>query len=48
MASKVLLVLTVLVLLIDGHAPRMRELRNPDAEGGGRPAFALKRLDRSA
>ncbi len=39
MASKVLLVLTVMVLLIDGHAPRMRELRNPDCEGGGRPAW---------
>lgn len=45
MASKVLLVLTVLVLLIDGHAPRMRELRNPDSEGQQRPAFSLKRLD---
>ncbi|WP_200945548.1 hypothetical protein [Methylobacterium sp. Leaf456] len=48
MASKVLLVLTVLVLLIDGHAPRMREIRNPDAEGGGRPGLALKRADRAA
>lgn len=46
MASKVLLVLTVMVLLIDGHAPRMRELRNPDSEGTGRPTFGLKRLDR--
>lgn len=45
MASKVLLVLTVMVLLIDGHAPRMRELRNPDSEGTHRPAFSLKRLD---
>ncbi len=34
MRSRVLLVLTVLVYLIDGHAPRMRELRNADAEAG--------------
>ncbi|GAB6845083.1 hypothetical protein HNR00_004436 [Methylorubrum rhodinum] len=48
MASKVLFVLTVLVLLIDGHAPRMREVRNPDSESVGRPAFALKRAASSA
>lgn len=34
MASKVLLALVVLVFLVDGHLPRMHELRNPDAEGG--------------
>lgn len=34
MASKVLLALVVLVFVLDGHLPGMRELRNPDAEGG--------------
>jgi len=34
MASKVLLALVVFVFLVDGHLPGMRELRNPDTEGG--------------
>ncbi|MEH3120314.1 MAG: hypothetical protein PGN25_22705 [Methylorubrum populi] len=34
MASKLLPVLSVLVFVVDGHLPGMRELRNPDAEGG--------------
>ncbi len=48
MASKVLLALVVLVFLVDGHLPGMRELRNPDAEGGkgaGRTAFLSKRSE---
>lgn len=44
MRAKVLLALTVVVYLVAGQAPRMREIRNPDAElGGGRVAAALKR-----
>ncbi|MDR7039352.1 MULTISPECIES: hypothetical protein [Methylobacterium] len=43
MASKVLLVLTVVAFLVSGRAPGMRELRNPDAEPGGRVALAAKR-----
>lgn len=35
MVSKVLLVLAMMVLFVDGHAPGAREMRNPDAEGGG-------------
>jgi hypothetical protein len=34
MRSQVWLVLTLLVCLVDGHAPRGREPRNPDAEAG--------------
>jgi hypothetical protein len=34
MSSKVLLALTVLVYMTMGNAPRMREVRNPDAEQG--------------
>lgn len=44
MGSKVLLALTVVVYLTTGHAPRMREVRNPDVEvGGGRVAMTQKR-----
>ncbi|MFF8801150.1 MULTISPECIES: hypothetical protein [unclassified Methylobacterium] len=46
MSPKVLLALVVLVLALDGHLPGMRELRNPDAEGGkgaGRAALVSKR-----
>ena len=46
MASKVLLAVVVLVFVLDGHLPGMRELRNPDAEGGkgaGRASFVSKR-----
>lgn len=45
MASKVLLVLTALMLFADGHAGRMREVRNPDSEGSAskRAALAIKR-----
>jgi hypothetical protein len=46
MASKVILMLTVLVFLTTGRAPGMRELRNPDAEhGGGRVSLAIKRAE---
>ena len=34
MRARIWLALTLLICLIDGHAPRGRELRNPDAEGG--------------
>ena len=44
MIGKALQVLTVLVLLVDGHAPRLREARNPDAEGGSRSMVVLKRV----
>lgn len=44
MGSRVLLALTVLVFLIDGRAPGIRELRNPDAEAGfGRSTASFKR-----
>jgi hypothetical protein len=44
MGAKVLLALTVVVYLTTGSAPRMREVRNPDAEvSGGRVAASLKR-----
>ena len=44
MRARVWLALTLLVCFIDGHAPRGRELRNPDAEGGwSRGVEALKR-----
>ncbi len=44
MGSKVLLALTVMVYLTTGHTPRMREVRNPDAEQGCcRIATAQKR-----
>ncbi|WP_191970072.1 hypothetical protein [Methylobacterium planeticum] len=48
MASKVILVLTVLAFLTTGRAPGMRELRNPDAEhggGSGRTSVAIKRAE---
>lgn len=48
MASKVLLALVVLVFVLDGHLPGMRELRNPDAEGGkgaGRASLLSKRSE---
>ncbi|GBU19132.1 MULTISPECIES: hypothetical protein [Methylobacterium] len=32
--KKLFLVLALVVLIVDGHAPGARELRNPDAEGG--------------
>ncbi|MDP4025739.1 hypothetical protein Q8W71_24205 [Methylobacterium sp. NEAU 140] len=34
MRAQIWLALTLMICLIDGHAPRGRELRNPDAEGG--------------
>jgi hypothetical protein len=44
MGSKVLLALTLMVYLTTGSAPRMREVRNPDAEAaGGRLAMTHKR-----
>ena len=44
MGAKVLLALTVVVYLTTGSAPRMREVRNPDAEVScGRIATSLKR-----
>lgn len=44
MGAKVLLALTVIVYFVTGQAPRMREMRNPDAEfGGGRVVATLKR-----
>lgn len=44
MGSKVLLALTVMVYLITGHTPRMREVRNPDAEqASSRVAATQKR-----
>ena len=44
MGAKVLLALTVVVYLTTGSAPRMREVRNPDAEvGSGRVAMTHKR-----
>jgi hypothetical protein len=44
MGAKVLLALTVVVYLTTGSAPRMREVRNPDAEvSGGRMTTSLKR-----
>jgi hypothetical protein len=47
MASKVILVLTVLAFLTTGRAPGMRELRNPDAEHGSssRTSHAIKRAE---
>ena len=45
MATKLILAITVLVFLTTGRAPGMRELRNPDAEGGhGRIVHATKRM----
>nr|WP_321182239.1 hypothetical protein [Methylobacterium sp. Leaf122] len=38
----------VFVFLVDGHLPGMRELRNPDSEGGkgaGRAALLSKRSE---
>ena len=44
MGSKVLLALTVVIYFATGQVPRMREMRNPDAEfGGGRLVATLKR-----
>ena len=44
MAMKLILATTVLVFLMTGRAPGMRELRNPDAEAGhGRIVHAAKR-----
>ncbi|GJE52880.1 hypothetical protein GOFOIKOB_5955 [Methylobacterium tardum] len=44
MRARVWLALTLLVCLVDGHAPRGREPRNPDAETGwSRGVEALKR-----
>lgn len=44
MGSKVLLALTVVVYVTTGHAPRMREMRMPDAEtANGRVAMIQKR-----
>lgn len=44
MQTKILLGLTVVVYLMTGRAPGIREPRNPDAEnGGGRVVLALKR-----
>ena len=43
MGSKVLLALTVLVYLTTGHAPRMREVRNPDAEQGSSRAATMQK-----
>jgi hypothetical protein len=44
MGAKVLLAMTVVVYLTTGSAPRMREVRNPDAEvSGGRMTTSLKR-----
>jgi len=44
MGAKVLLALTVVVYLTTGSAPRMREVRNPDAEvSGSRITTSLKR-----
>ena len=43
MPAKVIVMVSVLCLLAAGHAPRMRELRNPDAEGGARIVHAVKR-----
>jgi hypothetical protein len=34
MCARVWLALTLLVCFVDGHAPRGREPRNPDAEAG--------------
>ena len=34
MRAGIWLALTLMICLIDGHAPRGRELRNPDAESG--------------
>ncbi|WP_430912316.1 hypothetical protein [Methylobacterium sp. sgz302541] len=48
MASKVLLVLAMLVFLVDGHAPGAREMRNPDAEGGGGKGPGSARLSLTA
>lgn len=48
MASKVLLVLAVLLFVAGGHLPKTRELRNPDAEGGpggGRILLLSKRAE---
>ena len=48
MASKVLLALVVFVFLVDGNLPGMRELRNPDSEGGkgaSRAALLSKRSE---
>lgn len=44
MGAKVLLALTVVIYLTTGSAPRMREVRNPDAEvTGSRIAMTQKR-----
>ncbi|MCJ2073071.1 hypothetical protein MKK75_30465, partial [Methylobacterium sp. J-030] len=44
MRARVWLALTLLVCVVDGHAPRGREPRNPDAEAGwSRGIEALKR-----
>ena len=44
MRTKILLGLTVMVYLMTGRAPGIRELRNPDAEQtGGRVVIAMKR-----
>lgn len=43
MPSKLVLLIAVLSVLTAGHAPRIRELRNPDAEGTGRVVQAVKR-----
>lgn len=32
--KRLFLLVSLLVLLVDGHMPAGRELRNPDAEGG--------------
>ncbi|GJE72803.1 hypothetical protein [Methylorubrum podarium] len=48
MASKALLALVMLVFVLDGHLPGMRELRNPDTEGGkgaSRAALLSKRSE---
>ncbi|WP_269780338.1 hypothetical protein [Methylobacterium sp. Leaf118] len=39
--------MTVLLLFVDGHAARLREVRNPDAEGSAskRAALFLKRTE---
>jgi hypothetical protein len=41
MCARVWLVLTLLVFFVDGHAPRGREPRNPDAEAGWSRAIEL-------